>query len=568
MRPSSRRTHVLVAVLAILGSSVARGQGTPGVQRLAASDTISTQVDPVTSGVVLVSGDSVDQLRIAELMGTASTEGLMLRSTSSLTDPRRHGITPRLFTIVMPHFYYVDNSNLPFGQNDGALWAGAGANARVLGGFTVSAGPIRLVAIPEFAYSANNRLSINPVDPRFVPQPNLILGRDHFSSPWNQFPYSIDMPWRFGDSAINRIYPGQSSLTVTLGPAEFGAATENEWWGPAIRNPVVMSDNAAGFPHGFIRTSHPVNTFLGRFDARWIWGSLEESKYFDVSTDDDERSLSALAITWKRSQQSGLTLGFTRSVITSLTDGSSAYGHFFDALKNVGHPDALSTSDHTMTPGSDQLFSLFARWVLPVYGVESYIEWGRADFPISVRDMLEQPDHSRAYTAGLQWAKALGPDSKLRVQGEATNEEQSTTYRFRANGSFYTSRSVIQGFTNNGQIIGSGIGPGSSAQWIAADYYKGGWTGGLSLGRQRFNNDAYFLLPFELSFANQCAHDVSLYPGIRGGYSNSYFRFRIDYQHVNRYNTFFQNKVSCAAGGDGSDRVNRNLQVTLSTFGW
>jgi len=133
MRPSSRRTHVLVAVLAILGSSVARGQGTPGVQRLAASDTISTQVDPVTSGVVLVSGDSVDQLRIAELMGTASTEGLMLRSTSSLTDPRRHGITPRLFTIVMPHFYYVDNSNLPFGQNDGALWAGAGANARVLG---------------------------------------------------------------------------------------------------------------------------------------------------------------------------------------------------------------------------------------------------------------------------------------------------------------------------------------------------------------------------------------------------------------------------------------------------
>jgi len=77
-----------------------------------------------------------------------------------------------------------------------------------------------------------------------------------------------------------------------------------------------------------------------------------------------------------------------------------------------------------MTPGSDQLFSLFARWVLPVYGVESYIEWGRADFPISVRDMLEQPDHSRAYTAGLQWAKALGPDSKLRVQGEATNEEQ------------------------------------------------------------------------------------------------------------------------------------------------
>jgi hypothetical protein len=207
---------------------------------------------------------------------------------------------------------------------------------------------------------------------------------------------------------VSRIYPGQSSLAVTLGPAEFGAATENEWWGPALRNPIVMSDNAAGFPHGFIRTSHPLNTLLGRFDARWIWGSLEESDYFDVATDDDHRSISALAITWKRRAESGLTLGFTRSVMTALIGDENAFGHFFDALKNVGHPNARSLSDRTMEPGSDQMLSVFARWVLPVYGLESYIEWGRADFPISLRDLMEQPEHSRAYTAGIQWARTLG----------------------------------------------------------------------------------------------------------------------------------------------------------------
>jgi hypothetical protein len=569
MRPFSRRTHLVVATLAILGASVARGQATPATQVLGNGvDSASRWMDPLLSGVVTVSGDSVDRLRIAELIGSATTEGLMLRSTSTLTDPRRSGGTRRLFTIVMPQVFYADNTDLPFGQNDGALWAGVGSNVRALGGFTVSAGPIRLVAIPEFTYSANNRLPINPDDPRFVPQANLIAGRQHFSSPWNQFPYSIDIPWRFGDSSISRVYPGQSSLTVTLGPAELGASTENEWWGPALRNPVVMSDNAAGFPHGLIRTSHPVSTLLGRFDARWVWGSLEESKYFDVSSDDDERSLSALAITWKRNQQSGLTLGFTRSVFTSLTSGESAFGHFFDALKNVGHPNARSVNDRTMTPGSDQIVSLFARWALPVYGLESYIEWGRGDFPISFRDLMEQPDHSRVYSAGLQWAKAIGPASRIRIQGEATNEEQSTTFRFRPNGSFYTSRAVIQGYTNNGQIIGSGIGPGSSAQWFAADYFRGGWTGGVSLGRTRYNNDAYYLLPFEIAFANQCAHDVTLYPGLRGAYSNSFFRVRVDYAHANRYNTFFQNKESCAAGGAGSDRVNRNLQVTVSTFGW
>jgi hypothetical protein len=61
---------------------------------------------------------------------------------------------------------------------------------------------------------------------------------------------------------------------------------------------------------------------------------------------------------------------------------------------------------------------------------------------------------------------------------------------------------------------------------------------------------------------------VSIYPGLRGGYANNYFRLRIDYADVNRYNTFFQNKISCSPGGGGSDRSNRNLTVTLATFGW
>jgi len=221
-----------------------------------------------------------------------------------------------------------------------------------------------------------------------------------------------------------------------------------------------------------------------------------------------------------------------------------------------------------MVPGSDQIMSLFARWALPVYGLESYVEWGRADFPVSFRDLIEQPDHSRGYTVGLQWVGAVGDGARLRIQGETTNEEQSSTYRFRPIGSFYTSRSVIQGYTNYGQIIGSGIGPGSSSQWFATDYFKGGWQGGITVGRTRFDNDALFLLQFPLGYVEHCAHDVTFYPGLRGGYANSYFRLRIDYAHANRYNSFFQNKVSCTTGGGGSDRTNRNLTVTLATFGW
>jgi Capsule assembly protein Wzi len=560
MRPFLRYPHFLVASLALASFASAEAQDTTSGK---------LTLSPVTGGVVTVSGDSVDQLRLAYLLGKGSDDRMMLRSTSTLTDPGRgSGRRSRSFTLVFPQITYVNNTKLPFGQNDGALWAGVGANVRALAGFTATYGPVRLIAIPELAYSANNRLPINPVDPRFVPQPDLLAGRNHFSSPWNQFPYSIDLPWRMGDAPIRKVYPGQSSLTVTAGPIQIGAATENEWWGPALRNPIVMSDNAAGMPHGFIRTSGPLNTLIGRIDAHWMLGTLKESGFFDESPHNNTRSLSALAIAWKRNADANLTLGFTRAVFAEVPSGDNVASHFLDALKNVGHPDALGIEDRRMTPGSDQLMSLFGRWAFPVYGLETYIEWARADFPISIRDFLEQPEHSRGYTAGLQWVRTIGSDMRLRLQGEATNEEQSTTYRFRPVGSYYTSRSVIQGYTNFGQIIGSGIGPGSSAQWLDADFFKGGWLAGITVGRTRFNNDAYFMLPFALSYANQCAHDVTMYPGVRGGYSNSFFRIKVDYQHANRYNTFFQNRESCAKGGAGSDRVNKNLQVTLSTFGW
>jgi hypothetical protein len=551
--PSLQRFPHIIAAMLFLAPPMRLEAQSP-----ASGDSLGSSAE----GVVTVSGDSVDRLRIAQLEGSAPLEGLMLRSTSTLMDPRRTGKLRRSYTIVLPELTIVGNSTLPFGQNDGALWAGKGANVRALAGFTLSAGPIRLVVIPELAYSSNSGLSINPADPQFVPA--VPANRSTFSSPSNVFPYSIDLPWRLGDASFSRIYPGQSSLSVAAGPIEAGAATENEWWGPALRNPVVMSDNAPGFPHAFLRTSHPLNTLLGSLDARWIVGGLHESDYFDNDLTNDVRSLSAIAIAWKRSAASGLTLGFTRSVISATTGYGDVAGHLFDALSNTGHPDARAVTDSTMISGSDQIFSLFARWAFPGYGLESYVEWARADFPVSLRDFLEQPDHSRGYTAGIQWARPIGINAHFRVQGELTNLEQSSTYRFRPIGSFYTSRSVIQGYTNEGQIIGAGIGPGSSAQWIAGDYFKGGWQMGVTAGRTRFNNDAFFLL----SYATRCGHDVTIYPGVRAGYSSAYFRLRADYAAVSRYNTFFQNKGSCSSGGEGSDRSSRNLSVTLRTFGW
>jgi hypothetical protein len=548
----SIQPFVLALCLAAPAGSVnAEAQGLPGrVERPA----------PVAQSVITVSGDSLDHLRMAQVTGRAPLMGLLLRSTSSLTQ-----VPARGFSVLLPHVTTITNSELPFGQNDGALWAGKGYNVRAIAGFAAAFGPVKIIVAPEFVSATNYSNTVDVTDLRFSrPLPST---RSPFSSPFNVVPYSIDLPYRFGDASIQKIHPGQSS--ITLGTAvQAGFGTENEWWGPAQRNPLILSDNAPGFPHAFIRTGRPLRSPIGLFEGRWIVGGLKESDYFNTDPADDVRSLSAFSLAWKQRPSSGFTFGIQRSVFAPVDGYGGVAGNSFDFITGVGHPNALPASDSTQSPGPDQIFSLFAHWALPRYGLETYIEWGRADFPKNLRELLTEPNHSRGYTTGLQWVGTRTDSSpRIRLQAEFTNVEQSSTYRFRPNGSFYTSRAVIQGYTNEGQMLGAGIGPGSSGQFIAMDYFTtgGGFQFGGTFGRTRFNNDAFFLK----SNPHRCFHDVTVYPGLRSAIATRYFRLRGDYSKVTRYNTFWQRVRGC--GSDESaigDRSSHHFSVTLSTLRW
>jgi hypothetical protein len=533
----------------------------------AASQNLTQRVEPgtpMTRSMVTVSGDSADKLRLEVLDGSGALNGYLLRSTSSLMDPQRTGTRAPLFGIVLPQVMEVTNTSLPFGQNDGALWAGKGYNVRALAGITANFGPVQIIAIPELVAMTNDNLSIDPTDLRFSrPLPG---SRSPWSSPHNVFPYSIDLPYRFGDLGIKKFYPGQSSVTVSAGPIQVGAATENEWWGPAFRNPLILSDNAPGFPHAFIRSGRPLNTGLGGFEFKWIVGGLKESDFFDNNPDNNIRSISAAALTWQPYHSSGLNLGVMRSVY-SPTDGyGSVASHAVDFLKGTGHPNALAITDSTMTPGPDQIFSVFMHWALPRHGLESYIEWGRTEFPRSLHDFLTEPNHTRGYTAGLQWLSApSGSSSRVRLQTEITNIEQSSTYRLRPIGSWYTSRAVVQGYTNEGQMLAAGIGPGSSSEWFAADYMRQLWEFGLNFGRQRFNNDAFFAQ----TNPNRCFHDVTVYPGMRAKLNTRYLKVGFEASKVVRYNAFFQRIRGCENGAEAiGDRTSQHMAITITALQW
>src|SRR6185295_3864391 len=159
--------------------------------------------------------------------------------------------------------------------------------------------------------------------------------RNPLSSPWHTRP-SIDAPLRFGTHRLSFGDPGQSTIGARFGAITAGISTENEWWGPGIRYAIILSNNAAGIPRAFVRTSRPVRTGIGVLEARWFLGGLFESPYFDRSPADDRRAITALAATWTPAGASDLTLGVTRAVYAPLARWGNIFAHMFDVVRDRG----------------------------------------------------------------------------------------------------------------------------------------------------------------------------------------------------------------------------------------
>ncbi|MDP9201145.1 MAG: hypothetical protein M3P26_04335, partial [Gemmatimonadota bacterium] len=423
------------------------------------------------SSLVLVTSESVDALRSDQLrMGVARGQSLLLRSASSLTLSMAPASSGWRVAAIAPQFLLVSNTKLPFSQNYGALWAGKGTSTRTLLGFRLESQRVRLIVAPEIVASSNRDWPLRL--PIYVPHtPPLAAGRSSFSFPYYVGEFSIDQPLRFGDQPIRRFDPGQSSLLVSARSLQFGFSNENEWWGPGIRNAIVLSNNAPGFPHLVVRTAAPIDTRFGAVEMRWLVGGLGESRFFDSVSTNNTRSLASLGIALQTAWDPNLSVGFARSVYSTATGWGQVPWRWFDVFARTSHTAGASVR-------KDQLFSLFARWVFPADGLEVYTEWARTRLKPSLRELLLEPNDTQGYTLGLEWRGAEWHSGTFRIQGEVTQLEQSATWRDRPGPSWYASNRVIQGYTNRGQILGASIGPGASSQWLAVDYLRPSWRFG------------------------------------------------------------------------------------------
>lgn len=381
------------------------------------------------------------------------------------------------------------NTHHPYGWNDGSMIPAKGYQTQLSFGFFLKKGIVSVQLQPELVYAQNKYFS------EFPSQQSDSIWSTYYNLVMNK----IDAPERFGSGSYFKLFPGQSSLRINYHKLSFGLSTENLWWGPGVRHSLLMSNNAPGFPHLSFNSTQPVTSPVGSFEWQLISGQLKGSGILpDTSRkfngqplyqpkQNGDRYLNGMVITWQPKWTKGLFVGFSRVFYQYNSDVESSFDGYVPVFGKF-FKGGLSNEDKKKR---DQMISFFFRLFLPKEKAELYAEYGRNDHSQNARDFLLEPEHSRAYIIGFS-KTFVTPKNDVRLFGEITNLQIPSTSLLRPQESWYAHYQVRHGYTNYGQVIGAGIGPGGSSQTIGLQWGKTFNKIGGTFERVVHNNDFYY----------------------------------------------------------------------------
>tara|TARA_B100001758_G_scaffold158631_1_gene136730 strand:+ start:532 stop:2232 length:1701 start_codon:yes stop_codon:yes gene_type:complete len=460
----------------------------------------------------------IDYLRFSQLKGTFKSEvSFSLRPLnlgiggieidSSVINIRKYSKTilsngKRLSLKILPINYNAEfSSHHPYNRNNGSLIPNRGYQHTISPGFFSRIGPLSIQLKPEFLYAQN--LDYDGFWDGHYP----IIWAERYED-WNH----IDTPERFGDSEYKKLLWGQSNIRLNYKKLSLGLSTENIWWGPSIRNSIMMSNHARGFKHITFNTLSPINSAIGSFEWQFVTGKLESSGFNPPQTDrtyagtllfkeklnqeglEDWRYFQGFSFTYSPKWIDGFSVGFIRWVqmYSALVKGNYWWmvGNptYFPVFANLFRKNDKSVDYEYQT---DQAAGIFMRWLWKSAKAEIYAEFHRNDAPQNFRDLILDSDHSRAITIGLQKIFKSRNNFDYLFSWEWTQLEQTSGRLLRNAGSWYHHIYVYHGYTNKGEVIGAGIGPGSNSNYFSFSAINEKTKYGLAFEIIDHDNDFY-----------------------------------------------------------------------------
>ena len=409
--------------------------------------------------------------------------------------------------ILPVNFNISYSSNHPYNRNNGSMITNKGYQQLISAGIYFELGPLSVQINPENIYATNDNYN-----GFWEGHYDIIWARKYMV--WNR----IDTPERFGESAYKNTNSGQSSVRLNFKSLSIGFSSENIWWGPSTRNGIMMSNNAQGFNHLTFNTRKPIQTKIGNFEFQLVTGILKASGFTPPNIDrtyagtklyvpkkenNNDRFFQGFNITYSPAWINGLHIGINRwvQIYEDAFKGNGDY-EWIKNKYNGNTPSWLLVFNNLLRKNdryeeyeleTDQAASLFFRWFWKDSKTEIFGEWGYNDSLFNLRDLLLDTDHSRAFTLGFnKLFDSKNSTSQFEFSWEWTKMEQTPSRLLRDASSWYMHSRVRHGFTNNGEVMGASIGPGSNSQYFGISKLNEKQRIGLGLDIIERDNDFFY----------------------------------------------------------------------------
>jgi len=371
------------------------------------------------------------------------------------------------------------NSDVPRAYADKEVWQGKGITQRVGFGFHASWWIFESHLSPSWVYSQN-------LDSEEFGYQDLSDGKIAFIQARSR---EIDQPYRPGDSSFQRGYLSNSFVRMNLWKTSLGVSTETHWWGPGVRNSLLMGHQAPGFKHAYIKTNAPISIGLGTVEGTYLGGLLEDTDIHRSARNGEWAYITGVTGAFTPRLIPGLKFGLTRTFVINGSD-LNTWSDYVPILQPFDKSKLGAGTDGGGSQPDDQRASVHFSWSMRDGAFRVYGEFAKEDHNADIRDIIGEPEHNRAYQFGMETRHVLTL-GRLKSGFEATHLTMSNSQQTRSSGYWYTHTRVKQGYTNQGQLLGAAIGPGSSSQTLWLTFEQDGTSWGGLVERVAVNRDLY-----------------------------------------------------------------------------
>jgi hypothetical protein len=406
------------------------------------------------------------------------------------------------------NFIQKYNTHHPYGWNDGPLSFSKGYQYLVSGGVYMHWRNIHLTLRPEYFHTASDQYE---------------------TGAWGQVNPSSD-----------KLILGQSSLRIDLGPIGLTTGTNNMWRGPGIISSLLMTNNAQGFQHIGLNTIRPLKTPLGSFELSIFGATLTQN----AKQGFENNFLRTASINKKTRYINMLTLTYSPIFIKNFYLGANRVFHQFSRttpstnFKKDYLPVILPLFRNVYQDNSeaiDQILSGFVKYTFPKEHAELYFEYGWNDGSSNARDLTLDNSHSSASVLGFRKLQYFNNNNTfLSIAIEATRMAQTPSYLQRNAGNWYEHGRLLEGYTNENQILGAGSGFGNNIQSLIFNYNTRNNIYGIKF-QHISNNPKGGINLFDKNGGWQDWDDFTYGIIVKQRYKNILFNANIDWVHSNNY---------------------------------